>query len=93
MIKKEIVTKIANETTLSRTTVYAVVESLFDNITKALANGDKVQFAGFGTFEPKYRNERLGRNPRTGEEVPIPARVLPSFKAGSCLKDAVIHKK
>lgn len=93
MIKEEIIAKVANETMLSRTTVSTVVESLLGNITKALANGDKVQFAGFGIFEPKHRNERLGRNPHTGEKVPIPARVVPSFKAGSCLKDAVIRKK
>ena len=56
---------------------------------KFLSKGDKVQFSGFGTFEPKKRAARTGRNPHTKEAVPIPARILPVFTAGKYLKDAV----
>ena len=58
-------------------------------ITGALIEGEKVQLVGFGSFEVKVRAERLGRNPTTKEEIPIPASKTPVFKAGKALKDAV----
>ena len=58
-------------------------------ITAALADGERVQLVGFGSFEVKTRAERLGRNPQTGESVPIPASKSPVFKAAKNLKDAV----
>ena len=60
-----------------------------DTITEALKEGDKVQLVGFGSFEVKKRAARIGRNPRTKEEIEIPATVLPVFKAGKLLKDTV----
>ncbi len=54
-----------------------------------MAEGERVQIVGFGSFETKTRAERIGRNPRTGEEVPIPAATVPLFKPGKALKDAV----
>ena len=61
----------------------------FDAITAALKDGDKVQLVGFGSFEVKKRAARVGRNPKTKESIEIPASVVPVFKAGKALKDAV----
>ena len=60
-----------------------------DAITEALAESEKVQLVGFGSFEVKKRAARLGRNPKTKEAIEIPASVVPTFKAGKALKDAV----
>lgn len=89
MIKDEIITAVSRETGYSRHVTEKTIESLLANITKSLEEGQKIQFVGFGTFEPKERAARIGRNPRTKEPVQIPARVIPSFKPGKNLKDAV----
>lgn len=89
MIKEDVVAKVSRETGYSRQVVTNVIETTLANITFALSKGDKVQFSGFGTFEPKKRAARTGRNPHTKEAVPIPARILPVFTAGKYLKDAV----
>lgn len=89
MIKEDIVARVARETGYSRSVVTKVIENTLTNITLALSKGDKVQFSGFGTFEPKKRAARTGRNPHTKEAVPIPARIMPVFTAGKYLKDAV----
>ena len=89
VIKEDVVAKVARETGYSRSVVTNVLETTLANITFALSKGDKVQFSGFGTFEPKKRAARTGRNPHTKEAVPIPARILPVFTAGKYLKDAV----
>ena len=65
------------------------VNAAFDAITEALVAGDKVQLVGFGAFETKERSARVGRNPKTKEEIQIPASRVPAFKAGKALKDAV----
>ena len=65
------------------------VKALFDTIGEALAKEEKVQVIGFGTFEVRTRAERTGRNPRTKEEMTIPASKSPAFKAGKQLKDLV----
>lgn len=89
MIKEDMIARVARETGYSRSVVANVIETTLSNITFALSKGDKVQFSGFGTFEPKKRAARTGRNPHTKEAVPIPARVLPVFTAGKYLKNAV----
>lgn len=90
VIKKEnVVANVARATGYSRDAVTYIIEAMFSDIIFAVANGDKVQFSGFGTFKPQKRAARVGRNPRTGESVPIPARILPVFTAGKYLKDAV----
>ena len=89
MIKEDIITAVANDTGYRRTAVSDIVESTINNITSALSRGEKVQFSGFGTFEPKKRAARTGRNPHTGEKVAIPARVMPVFTAGKYLKNSV----
>ena len=65
------------------------MSATFDAITAALKDGDKVQLVGFGSFEVKKRAARVGRNPKTKESIEIPASVVPVFKAGKALKDAV----
>ena len=66
-----------------------VVNTVFDEISAALARGDRVELRGFGAFSVRARGERVGRNPRTGEKIQIPASKHPKFKAGKSLKDAV----
>ncbi len=75
----------------SRKDVETFLNAAVQVITEALAREEKVQIVGFGSFETKYRPERLGRNPRTKEDVVIPASKAPAFKAGKALKDAVNH--
>lgn len=65
------------------------VAAVFDSIKGALANGEKVQLIGFGTFEVRERAAKEGRNPKTGETIKIEASKVPAFKAGAALKDAV----
>ena len=89
MNKKDLITAIAEETGMTKKDVAIVVDATFDKITVAMAAGDKVQIMGFGTFEARERGERIGKNPRTGEEVKIAACKAPVFKAGKALKDAV----
>ena len=91
MVKEEFITKVCRKAPYSRSMVTTVLDIVLDTITKEVANGQTVQFAGFGTFEPKKCAARTGRNPHTNEEVPIPARVVPNFRAGKYFKDAVIH--
>jgi len=68
---------------------HAAVDCVLSSITNALGNGDSVSLIGFGTFKVANRKARHGRNPKTGDEMYIPARRLPKFKAGKALKDAV----
>lgn len=89
MIKEEIITTVSKETGYSRSVTEEIVKSLFSNITEALASGQKVKFTGFGTFEPKERAARIGRNLHTNQPVPIPARIIPAFRPGKNLKTAL----
>ncbi len=89
MTKAELVATVADKAGLDRKASDKAVAAVFDSIKKALIEGDKVQIIGFGTFENRTRSARKGRNPRTGEEIEIPASKLPSFKAGKGLKEAV----
>lgn len=92
MIKEELVSKIADDTGFRRVVVAEVINQMIANITSALENGDRVQLAGFGTFETVKRAPRMGRNPHTDEKVPIPARIVPVFTIGKGLKDAVVKE-
>jgi len=89
MNKAELVAAVAEKTALSKKDSEKAVNAAFEAITAALVAGDKVQLVGFGSFETKERNARVGRNPRTKEEIQIPASRVPAFKAGKALKDAV----
>ena len=89
MNKAELINSVAAAADVSKKEAEAVVSATFDAITAALKDGDKVQLVGFGSFEVKKRAARVGRNPKTGEEIPISEARLPVFKAGKALKDAV----
>lgn len=89
MNKTELVAAVAAKAELSKKDADAAVTALFDAVKDALADGDKVSVVGFGTFAVKERAARTGLNPRTKEAIEIPASKVPSFKAGSALKDAV----
>ena len=83
------ISAVAEATGVSKKDTAAVIGSTFDKIAAAMANGDKVQFIGFGTFETRDRAERIGKNPQTGEEVTIAACKVPVFKPSKALKEAV----
>ncbi|MBR1566028.1 MAG: HU family DNA-binding protein [Oscillospiraceae bacterium] len=89
MNKAELVAAVAEKTGLSKKDSEKAVNAAFDAISAELVEGGKVQLVGFGSFETKTRNARIGRNPRTKEEIEIPASRVPAFKAGKALKDAV----
>ncbi len=92
MNKKELVAQIAEQTGLTQKKVNEVLDTFFDLTGTALKNGDSIRLLGFGTFETKKRAARTGTNPRTGEQVDIPASVIPVFKAGKKLKEKVNNK-
>jgi len=87
--KKELVSKIAGDATISKAAADKAVNSLIDNVTKALKKGDKVTFVGFGTFSVKKRAARTGRNPQTGQTIKIKAAKVPKFSPGKHLKESV----
>ncbi|WP_439876834.1 HU family DNA-binding protein (plasmid) [Bacillus mycoides] len=89
MNKAELTKMVAEKAELTQKEAAAATQAVLDAITNALANEDKVQIIGFGTFEVRERAARTGRNPQTGEEMQIAASKVPAFKAGKELKAAV----
>ena len=89
MNRSELIAKIAEKSELSKKDAEKAVASFIESVTEALVSGDKVQLVGFGSFEVRRREERAGRDPRTGNAITIPASNSPAFKAGKALKDAV----
>ena len=89
MNKQELIALIAEEHGMSKAQAGRVVDSVFDNIVKALAQGDTFQLVGFGTLKTAKRDARQSRNPRTGEAIQVPATVVPKFIPGKAFKDAV----
>ena len=89
MNKSELINAVAEKAALSKKDSEAAVTAALDAITAALADGDEVRLVGFGTFEVKKREARMGRNPKTKEPIPIAASKVPSFKPGKAFKDAV----
>ncbi|MBQ9045941.1 MAG: HU family DNA-binding protein [Oscillospiraceae bacterium] len=89
MNKTELIATVAEVAGLSKKDAEKAVNATFDTITAALEAGEKVSLVGFGAFDVKERAARMGRNPRTKEEVEIPATRVPLFKAGKALKDTV----
>ena len=89
MNKTELIAAVAEKAGLTKKDAERVVSATFETVTETLKKGDKVSVSGFGIFEVKTREARIGRNPRTKEEIKIPATKLPAFKASKTLKDAV----
>ncbi len=92
MNKTELIAAVAEKSGLSRKDSEKAVNAALEALTNALVEGDKIQLVGFGAFSVKDRPERMGRNPKTGEETMIPASRVPQFKAGKSLKDLVAGK-
>lgn len=93
MNKAELIAAVAEKSGFSKKDTEKVLNSTLETITETLKDGDKVQMVGFGVFETKDRAARIGRNPRTKEEIQIPASRIPVFKAGKALKDVVDNNK
>ena len=89
MNKAELINAVAEKAALSKKDSEAAVNDALEAITGALSDGEKVQLVGFGSFEVKKREARVGRNPKTKEAIEIPASKVPVFKAGKALKDVV----
>ena len=89
MNKAELIAVVAEKAGLSKKDTEKAVNATVDAITETLQGGDKVQLVGFGVFEVKNRAARMGRNPKTKEQIQIPASKVPVFKAGKAFKDAM----
>ncbi len=89
MNKSELSSQVAADASLSRAAADTVIDAVFSTISDALASGETVAIAGFGTFSIRARAARQGRNPQTGEPLTIAASKVPAFKAGKALRDAV----
>ena len=89
MNKTELIAAVAEKANLSKKDADSAVNAVIDSIVEAVAANDKVQLVGFGTFEVRERNERKGRDPRTNQEIVIPASKVPAFKVGKAFKAAV----
>ena len=89
MNKSELIAAVSQSAGLTKKDTERALNAALDAITASLRNGEKVQLSGFGTFEVKDREARLGRNPHTKEAIDIPATCVPVFKASKALKDTV----
>ncbi len=89
MKKTDLIAAVAEQSGLSKKDAEKAVNAALDTIIKAVAEGDKIQLTGFGTFEQRQRNARTGVDPRTGNSIEIPASKVPAFKAGKAFKDIV----
>lgn len=89
MTKADLVDGLSNLANLTKKETEIIVNTIFDNITEALAKGDKVELRGFGSFRIRHRNARKGRNPKTGTSVSVPEKRVPFFKVGKRLRELV----
>ncbi|MEB3357657.1 MAG: HU family DNA-binding protein [Synechococcales bacterium] len=92
MNKGELVDKIAEKASVTKKEADAVLTAALEAIMDAVSSSDKVTLVGFGSFEPRERKAREGRNPKTGEAMTIPATVVPAFSAGKLFKEKVAPK-
>jgi nucleoid DNA-binding protein len=90
MTKAELVEKVAEKTGLTKNDVAVTVDTFLDSIKSAMENGNNIEIRGFGAFKIKERKARKARNPRTGEEVPVPSRKVPVFKPSNEFKNVVM---
>lgn len=89
MTKRELVIRVANKLGMTQSDVAKVIEGTFDTISDALAEGKRWELRDFGVFEVKTRASRIGRNPRTGDKVPVPERKVVTFRPGKRMKEVV----
>jgi integration host factor subunit beta len=89
MTKADLVENVTAAGELTRRDGEVIVETIFDAVIGALKSGDKIEIRGFGSFRTRQRNSRIGRNPKTGERVEVPAKKVPYFKPSKELRDLV----
>lgn len=89
MTKAELVDEVARNSDLSKKDAEVIVQTVLDSIVDSLKSGEKVELRGFGSFRLRERASRLGRNPKTGEQVHVPAKRVPYFKPGKELKELI----
>ena len=89
MTKADLVDKVTSLGDLTRRDGEIIVDTLFDSVIGALKSGDKIEIRGFGSFRTRQRNARIGRNPKTGDKVDVPAKRVPFFKPSKELRDSV----
>lgn len=87
MNKNELIAAVAEKSGFSKKDAEKALAAVVESLTEAMVKGDKVQLVGFGSFESKCREARMGRNPKTKEAIEIPATTIPVFKAGKALKE------
>lgn len=91
MNKGELITTVAAKTGMSKKEADTIMSTAIETIMETVADGEKVTFVGFGSFEARDRKAREGRNPKTGETMTIPATTVPAFSAGKGFKEAVAN--
>ncbi len=89
MTKAELVNRVANQINLTKKQTEVIVNTVFKSITDSLMEGDEVELRGFGSFRIRERSARVGRNPKSGVKVEVPAKKVPFFKAGKELRAMV----
>jgi integration host factor alpha subunit len=89
MTKRELVIRVANKLGMTQSDVSRIVEGIFDTLSSTLAEGERWELRDFGVFEVKTRASRMGRNPRTGEQVPVPERKVVTFRPGKKMKEMI----
>ena len=89
LTKADLIEEVLNVTELPRKESETIVETIFDSIIGALQKGEKIEIRGFGSFRTRERRGRVGRNPKTGEKVEVPAKKIPYFKPSKELKDLI----
>lgn len=92
MKKEELVQAVADAAGINKAEADRAVQAVVDSITSTVASGDRIQVPGLGTFEPRARSAREGRNPQTGETIQIAATTVPGFKPASAFKEATAGK-
>jgi integration host factor subunit beta len=91
MTKADLIDEVSRLAELTRKDSEVIVETIFDSIVRSLRVGDKIEIRGFGSFRTRQRKPRVGRNPKTGDRVEVPAKKIPFFKPSKELKDLVNH--
>ena len=89
MTKAELIEEVSRVVEMTRKDSEVIVEAIFDSVVRALRGGDKIEIRGFGSFRTRQRQPRVGRNPKTGARVDVPAKRIPFFKPSKELKDLV----
>jgi len=89
MTKADLIEEVSRVVEMTRKDSEVIVEAIFDSIVKSLRTGDKIEIRGFGSFRTRQRQPRIGRNPKTGTRVEVPAKRIPYFKPSKELKDLV----